>query len=78
MPQTNFITWMTILGACRLFSDEKRAKRIFKKIPDHVSSYVVLSNIFAKMNNFEEHSNILNDIKQKKNEKNTRTILDSH
>jgi pentatricopeptide repeat protein len=59
--EPNVVTWMTLLGACRIYMDVERAKRVAQHIidldPKNASVYVLLSNIYAQsgdMNKAEE------------------------
>uniref|UniRef100_A0A6B2L2B2 DYW domain-containing protein n=1 Tax=Arcella intermedia TaxID=1963864 RepID=A0A6B2L2B2_9EUKA len=51
MSESNVITWLSLLGACRLHGDlergERVAKEIFKRWPMNTAAYVLLGNIYA-------------------------------
>ncbi|XP_039114250.1 pentatricopeptide repeat-containing protein At4g14820 [Dioscorea cayenensis subsp. rotundata] len=54
----NVIIWGSLLGGCRVHMDvelgEIAAKRILELDPDHDGAYVLLSNIYAKANKWDE------------------------
>jgi pentatricopeptide repeat protein len=58
----NRVTWMTLLGACRIYIDVERAERIAKNIMDldskDASVYVLLSNIYAQSGNMKKREEL--------------------
>eukprot|EP01119_Soliformovum_irregulare_P017134 TRINITY_DN5039_c1_g1_i1.p1 TRINITY_DN5039_c1_g1~~TRINITY_DN5039_c1_g1_i1.p1 ORF type:complete len:688 (+),score=192.55 TRINITY_DN5039_c1_g1_i1:795-2858(+) len=63
----NVIHWMTILGACRKHLDEEHGKLAFEKIkeldPENVASYILMSNIYSKLDKKKEAAAILQSVK---------------
>jgi len=64
------IMWMTMLGACHMVNDDKRAERIAQHIreinPKEASNYVLVANILGKLGNWEAQKHIVQQMKQNK------------
>nr|GMC92596.1 pentatricopeptide repeat-containing protein At2g03880, mitochondrial [Ipomoea batatas] len=56
------VTWRTLLGACRLHRNmdlaEYAVKQILKLDPSDAGTYILLSNIYARTQKWEEASNV--------------------
>eukprot|EP01119_Soliformovum_irregulare_P015176 TRINITY_DN4230_c0_g2_i2.p1 TRINITY_DN4230_c0_g2~~TRINITY_DN4230_c0_g2_i2.p1 ORF type:complete len:781 (-),score=158.03 TRINITY_DN4230_c0_g2_i2:28-2370(-) len=62
------ITWMTILSGCKFADDTERAPRIAEKalqFNEDASTYVLLSNIFASVRDYNMVTSIRGDMKRK-------------
>ena len=68
IEKPNIITWKTLLGACRIHKDINRAKRIADKIIEldkqDASAYVLLSNIYASLGQFDEVKRVRSMMKE--------------
>ncbi|KAL6005576.1 hypothetical protein ACLOJK_006143 [Asimina triloba] len=76
MPiRPNAILWATVLGACRIHRDfllaEKIGKQVIELEPDSCGRYVMLSNVYAGANLWDESLQIRNQMKSKGIEKAT-------
>ncbi|XP_058106336.1 pentatricopeptide repeat-containing protein At1g08070, chloroplastic-like [Magnolia sinica] len=74
MPiRPNSILWATLLGACRNHGDfalaEKIGKRVIELEPDACGRYVLLSNVYAGANQWDDALKIRNQMKSKGIEK---------
>ncbi|KAM1120828.1 hypothetical protein TB2_002492 [Malus domestica] len=61
--------WGALLGACRIHNKAKlgevAAKNLIRLDPKHAGHYILLSNIYAIDNNWENMANLRNLIKEK-------------
>ncbi|KAM0065858.1 putative tetratricopeptide-like helical domain superfamily, DYW domain-containing protein [Helianthus debilis subsp. tardiflorus] len=70
MPiEPNPIIWRTLTAACRLHGElnlgETLTKQLIEKEPLHESNYVLLSNIYGKMSNWEKKNTVRNMMGEK-------------
>ncbi|KAK9068355.1 hypothetical protein SSX86_012467 [Deinandra increscens subsp. villosa] len=65
----NPIIWRTLTAACRLHGEldlgETITKQLIENEPLHESNYVLLSNIYGKMSNWEKKNNVRNMMGEK-------------
>ena len=63
------MSWLTLLGACKMHSDEERGKfaasQVFKLEPECATPYVLLSNIYASTGNWKESDKLRKIMKDK-------------
>eukprot|EP00257_Ricinus_communis_P019936 XP_015579060.1 pentatricopeptide repeat-containing protein At3g09040, mitochondrial [Ricinus communis] len=61
--------WATMLGACRIHGDDIRGQRAAEKLlelePQNSSPYVLLSNIYAASDNWDEVNSLRRSMKEK-------------
>ncbi len=62
------VTWMTLLGACRLYGDVERAERVAARIfdlePQNAAVYVLLGNIYAAAGRWADEARIRERMKE--------------
>jgi pentatricopeptide repeat protein len=71
--EPNAMIWANLLGACRIHGDEKRGQRAAKKLielePQNSSPYVLLSNIYAASEHWDEARSLRRTMVQKEIQK---------
>ncbi len=63
------IAWITVLSGCKLFNDAERGARIMKHIKMLPAANILLANIYASMNKWDEHAQVRTFIDANKLEK---------